>query len=65
MASSVAFKDRREKAEELSCIVLCCNDSYLLLGTAQLAVAAASVAKRFCRVLCLCPFRLAKAAVQR
>lgn len=45
LTSSVAFKDTREKAEKLSCIIPCCTNSYLLLGTAQLAVAAASVAK--------------------
>lgn len=55
LASSVAFKDVREKAEKLSCIILCCTNSYLLLRTAQLAVAAALVAEV---LLCLVPLAL-------
>lgn len=65
LASSVAFKDTREKGGKLSCIIPCHTDSYLLLGTAQLAVAAVSVAKRCCSGLCFCPSRLAKGAVEQ
>ena len=53
LASSVAFRNTRERAEKLSYIVPRRSDSYLLLGPARLAVAAASAEKRCCCVPCI------------